>query len=76
MIRTSSADGRWADLRLLQAPTLAVHATASFGRCDVMTRMAAEMPRAQLVHLPRRASSPVANPGGLASEVAGFLRDS
>jgi pimeloyl-ACP methyl ester carboxylesterase len=70
-------DDRWADLRLVQAPTLAVHAAASFVRCEVMTRMAGEIPRARLVHLPATTHIvPVDNPGGLAGEVAAFLRDS
>jgi pimeloyl-ACP methyl ester carboxylesterase len=69
-------DDRWADLRRLRAPTLAVHAEASFVRCEVMTAMAAQIPDVRLVHLPGTTHVvPVDNPEGLAGHVAAFLRD-
>lgn len=69
-------DDHWAELRRLRMPTLAVHAEASFVRCEVMTKMATEIPAGQLVHLPGTEHVvPVDNPGGLARHVAAFLAD-
>jgi pimeloyl-ACP methyl ester carboxylesterase len=54
-----------------------VHAEASFIRCEVMTRVAAEIADARLLHLPGTAHVvPIDNPDGLALRVADFLMNS
>jgi pimeloyl-ACP methyl ester carboxylesterase len=68
------SDDHWDEASSVDAPTLLVHAGASFVRGDVMKRFADSMPRAELVDLPETHHVvPVDNPSGLARVVQSFL---
>jgi pimeloyl-ACP methyl ester carboxylesterase len=68
------SDDHWDELPVLSMPVLLVHAQDSFVRGEVMERMAARIPNAELVHVPDSTHVvPIDNPVALGKHLGAFL---